>query len=31
VSGLALFALMSWLERHLVFWRKADPTEITTA
>ncbi|MGH2751368.1 MAG: ABC transporter permease [Actinomycetota bacterium] len=29
--GLALFGLMSWLERRLVFWRKPDPTDITTA
>lgn len=29
--GLALFGLMSWLERRLVFWRKPEPIEITTA
>jgi NitT/TauT family transport system permease protein len=29
--GLALFGLVTWLERRLVFWRKSDPIEITSA
>lgn len=29
--GLALFAFVSWVERRLVFWRKPDALEITSA
>lgn len=29
--GLALFGLVTWLERRLVFWHKADPLEIASA
>lgn len=28
--GLALFGLVNWLERRLVFWHKADPFEIAS-
>lgn len=29
--GLALFGVVSWIERRLVFWHKPDPTEIASA
>jgi NitT/TauT family transport system permease protein len=29
--GLALFAVVGWLERRIVFWHRSDPTEVASA
>jgi NitT/TauT family transport system permease protein len=29
--GLALFAVVGWLERRIVFWHRPDPTEVASA
>jgi NitT/TauT family transport system permease protein len=29
--GLALFAVVGWLERRIVFWHRADPTDVASA
>ncbi|MGH8937562.1 MAG: ABC transporter permease, partial [Acidimicrobiia bacterium] len=31
IVGLCLFALVGWVERKLVFWQKAEPTEVASA
>ncbi|HSK97649.1 MAG TPA: ABC transporter permease [Euzebyales bacterium] len=31
VIGLALFAVVGWLERRIVFWHRADPTDVASA
>lgn len=29
--GLALFAIVGWVERRLVFWHRSDPTDVASA
>lgn len=29
--GLALFGIIGWLERRLIFWHRADPTDVASA
>jgi NitT/TauT family transport system permease protein len=31
IFGLALFGIVGWVERRLVFWRKSEPLDITSA
>ncbi|MPZ95588.1 MAG: ABC transporter permease subunit [Propionibacteriales bacterium] len=31
VVGLALFAIVGWIERRIVFWHRADPSDVVSA